>query len=69
VTSVDLLLKVRQLCQSYSGFLTVLAAPINLKQQIDTWGYSGNALEVMYRLKAQFDPENLLSPNRFVGKI
>lgn len=67
--SVDLLLKIRQLCQAYGGFLTVLAAPISFKQQIDTWGYSGNALDVMFRLKTQFDPENLLSPNRFVGKI
>lgn len=67
--SVDRLLELRQLCQSYGGFLTLLAAPASFKQQVDIWGYSGNALDIMYRLKAQFDPENLLNPNRFVGKI
>lgn len=56
----------RSLCQSHGGFLTVLEAPITLKQQIDTWGYTGNALNVMHRIKQQFDPKNILSPARFV---
>jgi glycolate oxidase FAD binding subunit len=60
------LLKLRQLCKSQGGFLTVLAAPQGLKQQFDVWGYSGNALEWMQKLKQQFDPQNLLSPHRFI---
>lgn len=67
--AVDLVLKLRQLCQSHGGFLTVLTAPLSLKQQIDIWGYPGNALNVMQRLKTQFDSETLLSPHRFVGRI
>ncbi len=51
------------------GFLTVLEAPVTLKQQLDVWGYTGNALELMQKIKQQFDPQNLLSPNRFVGNI
>lgn len=66
VGSIDLL-TLRQFCQTQGGFLTVLAAPPDLKQTIDIWGYPGNALPVMQRLKTQFDPENLLSPHRFVG--
>lgn len=59
----------RQLCQAQGGFLTILAAPLEVKRQIEVWGYSGNALSVMQRLKTQFDPDHLLSPHRFVGNI
>lgn len=61
--------QMRQLCQSQNGFLSVLEAPIALKQKIDVWGYTGNALTAMQALKKQFDPQNLFSPGRFVGGI
>lgn len=67
--STETLLKLRALCQAQSGFLTILQAPAEVKQQIDVWGYTGNALGLMQRLKHQFDPQNLLSPGRFVGGI
>ncbi len=67
--SLQSLLNLRQICQAQGGFLTVLEAPIALKQKLDVWGYSGNALEIMQRLKQQFDSENLFSPGRFVGGI
>lgn len=67
IESSNVLLDLRQFCQAQGGFLTVLAAPPDLKQRIDPWGYPGNALSVMQRLKTQFDPEHLLSPHRFVG--
>lgn len=60
------ILEMRSLCQGQSGFLTVLEAPTTLKQQMDVWGYSGNALELMRQIKQQFDPENILSSHRFV---
>ena len=63
------IMEMRQYCQAQKGFLTVLEAPINFKQQLDVWGYNGNALQIMRQIKQQFDPKNLLSPNRFVGRI
>lgn len=51
------------------GFLTVLSAPPAVKQKLDVWGYSGNALELMRKIKEQFDPQQLLSPHRFIGRI
>jgi glycolate oxidase FAD binding subunit len=63
------LLKLRDICQTNGGFLSILQAPIALKQQIEVWGYAGNALTVMRSLKHQFDPQNLLNPGRFVGGI
>ncbi|MBW4657987.1 MAG: FAD-binding oxidoreductase [Drouetiella hepatica Uher 2000/2452] len=67
--SLQSILDLRQICQAQSGFLTVLEAPIAIKQKLDVWGYSGNSLEIMRRLKQQFDSENLFSPGRFVGGI
>lgn len=63
------LLDLRRLCEAQGGFLSLLAAPVDLKQQIDVWGYPGNALGLMRGIKQQFDPEKLLSPGRFVGGI
>lgn len=62
-------LKVRDRTQASSGFLTILEAPVVVKEQIDVWGYTGNALPLMRRIKQQFDSKNILSPGRFVGGI
>ncbi len=59
----------REYCQSQGGFLSLLEGPAALKQQIDVWGYQGNALERMCQIKQQFDPKVLLNPGRFVGGI
>ncbi|MEG4171628.1 MULTISPECIES: FAD-binding oxidoreductase [unclassified Microcoleus] len=63
------LLQVRRGCEAKGGFLTVLAAPTDIKQQLDVWGYTGSAIDLMRRIKQQFDPENLLSPHRFISGI
>ncbi|MFO5475348.1 MAG: FAD-binding oxidoreductase, partial [Dolichospermum sp.] len=65
----DQILPVRNLCQANSGFLTILSAPVELKQRFDVWGYNGNGLEVMRGIKEQFDANLILSPGRFVGGI
>jgi len=65
----QIIMKMREYCQAQNGFLTVLEAPIALKQQLDVWGYSGNGLNIMRSIKQQFDPKNILSPQRFVGGI
>jgi glycolate oxidase FAD binding subunit len=36
---------------------------------MDVWGPVGNALELMRRVKHQFDPAGILNPGRFVGGI
>ncbi len=61
--------KMRSYCQANGGFLTLLQAPSELKQLIDVWGYTGNALSVMRDIKQKFDPDRLLSPGRFVGRL
>lgn len=62
-------LKLRNICQLHRGFLSILEAPATVKEKFDVWGYTGNALDLMRRIKAQFDGKNILSPGRFVGGI
>jgi len=59
----------RSLCEAHRGFLTILEAPPAIKQELEPWGYRGNALALMSRIKEQFDPKKILSPGRFVGAI
>ncbi|BFM40036.1 FAD-binding oxidoreductase [Synechocystis sp. LKSZ1] len=59
----------RILCQNYRGFLSILESPASYKTQLDPWGYDGNALDLMGRLKQQFDPQQCFSPGRFVAGI
>lgn len=67
--TVDKVLEIRNLCQTHGGFLTILSAPVKVKQEFDVWGYTGNAVQLMRRIKEQFDKEYILSPGRFVGGI
>ena len=61
--------RLRSHCEKNGGFLSLLQGPKLLKQSIDVWGYSGNALGVMRDIKDKFDPQRLLSPGRFVGGL
>lgn len=65
----DRLNEVRSHCQNNGGFLTLLQAPKPLRQAMEVWGYSGNALSVMREIKQKFDPGRILSPGRFVGGL
>lgn len=66
--SAEAISQVRAWAEAAGGFLTVLEAPLDLKQQVDVWGYPGQALEVMHTIKRQFDPAGRLSPGRFVAR-
>lgn len=69
VANENQVLALRELCQSHRGFLTILTAPATIKEHLDVWGYTGNALSLMRRIKQQFDSQNIFSPGRFVGGI
>jgi glycolate oxidase FAD binding subunit len=63
------ILPLRNLCQANSGFLTILSAPVEVKEKFDVWGYTSNSLDVMRGIKKQFDGNYILNPGRFVGGI
>ena len=51
------------------GTAVVLQGPAALRQKMDVWGATGNALPLMKRIKEQFDPRGILNRGRFVGGI
>jgi len=52
------------------GSLVVEGAPPELKRQVDVWGpIQLESLEIMRRVKRQFDPSGILNSGRFVGGL
>jgi len=43
--------------------------PVDIKKTLDVYGELGPELDVMRRLRAEFDPARNLSPGRFAGRI
>jgi glycolate oxidase FAD binding subunit len=52
----------------FGGAVVILDAPPEVKEAVDVWG-PVRGLELMRRVKEQFDPTGVLSPGRFVGGI
>jgi glycolate oxidase FAD binding subunit len=52
----------------FGGAVVVLDAPADTKRELDVWG-PVRGLDLMRRVKEQFDPNRVLSPGRFVGGI
>ena len=55
-------------CHLFGGSAIVLRAPVAIKGALDVWG-PVPALDLMRRVKQQFDPERRLAPGRFAGGI
>ena len=62
-----------RLCKEQSeagaGALLLENIPNELKRDVDVWCGPIYGLDLMRRLKAQFDPNRVLAPGRFVGGI
>jgi glycolate oxidase FAD binding subunit len=53
----------------HGGHATMLAAPPEVKKNLDVWGAPPPAFGLMREIKRQFDPQGLLNPGRFIGGI
>jgi glycolate dehydrogenase FAD-binding subunit len=60
--------RLRTTCAEFGGSLVVVDAPADVKEAVDVWGPIP-AIDLMRRVKHQFDPSHRLSPGRFVGGI
>ena len=58
----------RDAAPAWQGSVVVLAAPAPVRSEVDSWG-PVSGLDLMRRVKEQFDPGALLAPGRFVGGI
>lgn len=59
---------VRRVSTEIGGSTVVLDAEPETKRALDTWG-PVPALDLMRRVKAEFDPDRILAPGRFVGGL
>jgi hypothetical protein len=60
---------VRDAVTSTGGACMIERCPSELKHDLDVFGDLGAPLEVMRRMKQQFDSAGTLSPGRFAGRI
>ena len=65
----SLITRIRTTMSDLEGYTVVEQCPIETKYHCDVWGNPGNSLNLMKRVKAQFDPNSILSPGRFIGRI
>jgi glycolate oxidase FAD binding subunit len=49
--------------------VTIMTAPDRVKATQDVWGQEPESIELMRRLKREFDPHCVLNPGRFAGMI
>ncbi len=66
--AADAVTALRAGAAAWAGSVVVLAAPYPVRSDVDSWG-PVPGLELMRRVKDQFDPDALLAPGRFVGGI
>ena len=75
VDEIDEIDRIRQAARNLGGTVVVEHCPPSVKAQIDVWGKpaanseSGAELEIMRRIKQNFDPSGILNPGRFIGKL
>ena len=65
----DALERLRSQAEAAEGSMVVEAAPPALKRVLEAWGKPRDGFSAMRRLKAEFDPQAIMSPGRFVGGI
>jgi glycolate oxidase FAD binding subunit len=68
-TTREALVALRREAEAVEGSLVLEAAPAALKRSLDSWGAPRGGLSVMRRLKAEFDPQALMAPGRFLSGI
>jgi glycolate oxidase FAD binding subunit len=61
--------QLRKMAQESGSSIVVERCPLSVKQQIDIWGDSFQGMEIMRRIKQNFDPLGILNPGRFVGRL
>jgi len=63
----DGFLELRKKLVAADGSLTILRQPAS--STLDRWGKLPDSIDLMRRIKHQFDPNNILNPGRFIGGI
>ena len=64
----DAVHRLRDTCTRHGGSTVVVDAPAAVKAAVEVWG-PVPAIDLMLRVKSQFDPDHRLAPGRYVGGI
>jgi glycolate oxidase FAD binding subunit len=66
--AVGVVADLRAAAREAAGHAVVLTAPAPVRDRVDVWG-PVDGLDLMRRVKQQFDPDGRFAPGRFVGGI
>tara|TARA_B100002003_G_scaffold250332_2_gene289433 strand:+ start:345 stop:1580 length:1236 start_codon:yes stop_codon:yes gene_type:complete len=55
--------------KQHQGSYLIEKCPLDVKHGMDVFSDVGNSIDLMRRIKNQYDPSRILNPGRFVGKI
>ena len=58
--------KLRAMAAELNGYVVIEDAPAALRTQLDLWGPPHTPLPLMRALKAQWDPQGILNPGRYI---
>ena len=61
--------QLREWAADRTGHVVVERCPLELKAKIDVWGDPPESITIMRRIKQQVDPQGILNPGRFVGRL
>jgi FAD/FMN-containing dehydrogenase len=56
-------------CKEAGGNLVIQRAPSEIKKDLPIWGIPGSDIILMKRIKAELDPNGIMSPGRFIDGI
>ena len=57
------------LARQHGGAAIIERCPSAVKANLDVFGEAGTSIEIMRRIKHQYDPGRVLNPGRFAGRI
>ncbi|MCY4654790.1 MAG: hypothetical protein OXC95_16700, partial [Dehalococcoidia bacterium] len=60
---------IRKHVSCLGGTAVVQQCPASVKATLDVWGEDHRGIDVMRRMKQQYDPSGIMNPGRFVGRI
>ena len=64
--AAEWLAALRQPALALNGYAVIMQAPDGWREQLAIWGYKPDALDLMKKLKASWDPAGILNPHGFV---
>jgi glycolate oxidase FAD binding subunit len=67
--TLGLIRRLRGAAESLGGVLVVERCSLDIKEGLDVWGTPGDDFAVMKKIKGTWDPKEILSPGRFLGRV